>query len=178
MKFRKHIRLKEFDYSNPNYYFITICADYRKKLFVPRVSRKYGDLLSRDVTTNVVAASYAAKNTDIVEKTFHRLQQDYYENLEVDFYCIMPDHFHVILAFHDHVRRKGAIRSRNYKLSDVITASKSLVTRQIGFSVFQPNFYEHVIRSDSSLERIRNYILHNPFAAHHDIPWKQLDPNI
>ncbi|MCR4263380.1 MAG: transposase [Candidatus Roizmanbacteria bacterium] len=173
MKFRKHIRLKEYDYSASNYYFVTVCTNYRKKLFVPRVSGKYGNLLPK----NVVAASYAAKNTDVVIRTLQRLEEDYYDNFEVDFYCVMSDHIHAIFAFHDQIKRKGAIRSRNYKLSDIITAFKSLVTRQIGSKIFQPSFYEHVIRSDSSLERIRNYILHNPFVAYVEIPWKKLDPN-
>lgn len=30
---RKHIRLKDYDYSTPGAYFITICAESRKNLF-------------------------------------------------------------------------------------------------------------------------------------------------
>ena len=46
---------------------------------------------------------------------------------------------------------------------------KSAVTRQIdqcrgtpGSLVWQRNYYEHVIRSEKSLNRVREYILDNP----------------
>lgn len=181
MKFRKHIRLKEFDYSSPNYYFITICTDYRKKLFVPRVSGKYGELLSKDVVAglvpaNSIQATTRVATTNIVESILIKDISPRYM-VVIDFYCIMSDHLHFIIDC------TGDHKGRNYSLGQIMGAFKSLSTRavwKVGYKgrLWQPNFYEHVIRSDSSLERIRNYILHNPFVAYLDIPWKRLDPNI
>lgn len=90
----------------------------------------------------------------------------------------MNDHVHLIIAFHDIVTRKGAIGSRSYSLGDIIRTLKATTSRDIGFSVFQTNFYEHVIRSDQSLDRIRRYILNNPLIAYDAIPWKLIDPNV
>lgn len=56
MQFRKHLRLKEFDYSSVNWYFVTVCTDYRKKVFVPCLSSKYGLSLSEDVVAGLVPA--------------------------------------------------------------------------------------------------------------------------
>lgn len=59
-------------------------------------------------------------------------------------------------------------------LSDVMGRFKTLTTkryidgvRQFGWPPFhgrlwQRNYYEHVIRNEASLERIRDYILNNP----------------
>lgn len=181
MRVRKHIRLKGYDYSVPNYYFVTICTKKREELFVPFVDLKYGHELPQKVIgifKNVAAASYAAKNTKILKQCFDDLEHKYYENLEVDFYCIMPEHIHVIVTFHDKVYKRGAIGSRSYSLGDIIRALKAMVTRDIGKPVWQPNFYEHIIRSEQSLDRIRRYILNNPWVEYQDIHWKKLDPNV
>lgn len=78
MRFRKHLRLKEYDYTNPNYYFLTICTRERRELFVPRVSERYGKLFHQ----NVAAASYAANNTDIFVRCLQDLENKYYDNLK------------------------------------------------------------------------------------------------
>lgn len=38
---RKQIRLQEYDYSQPGYYFVTICTYNRQPLFTPFVGRTY-----------------------------------------------------------------------------------------------------------------------------------------
>ena len=51
----------------------------------------------------------------------------------------------------------------------IIRSFKSIVTKHInetrgapGVSVWQRNYYEHIIRSEDSLNRIRQYITENP----------------
>ena len=88
----------------------------------------------------------------------------------------MEDHIHMIIVFEGTVTKRGAIRSRNYKLSDIIIAFKSIVTRQIGSPTFQPNFYEHIVRNEKSLDKIRRYILNNPMVEYNNIHWKLVDP--
>lgn len=192
MVYRKHIRLKEFDYKSPNYYFVTICTRNRERLFVPRVSTKYGDLFFPNVAAslnnnnvaaglvqnkiyNVAAASYAANHTSVFVKCLHDLENKYYDNLEVDFYCVMPDHVHIIFAFQDMVTKKSAIGSRSYSLGDIVRALKATTSRDIGKPIWQPNFYEHVIRNEKSLENIQKYILSNPLVEYDKIPWRKID---
>ena len=54
-------------------------------------------------------------------------------------------------------------------LSEFIRALKTFSSKQInqirntlGISVWQRNYWEHVIRNEKSLENIRNYIMNNP----------------
>lgn len=60
------------------------------------------------------------------------------------------------------------LNKRHYKLGDIVRIYKQVVVKQMkaagfaGKKVFQPNYYEHIIRSEYSLDRIRGYILHNP----------------
>lgn len=51
----------------------------------------------------------------------------------------------------------------------IIRLFKSTITKQIniirntpGKPIWQPNYYEHIIRNEKSLYEIRNYILNNP----------------
>ncbi len=57
----------------------------------------------------------------------------------------------------------------------IIASFKSAVTKQIniirnskGTSVWQRNYYEHIIRDQKSLNRIREYIINNPLAWKRD----------
>jgi len=68
-----------------------------------------------------------------------------------------------------------------YPLSEFIRAFKSFSARQInvfrntpGLPVWQRNYYEHIIRDEGELSRIRRYITENPlkWAVDHDDPAK------
>jgi hypothetical protein len=61
-------------------------------------------------------------------------------------------------------------------LGAIIRAFKSAVTKCInehrgtpGAPVWQRNYYEHIIRSEESLRRIREYIANNPLRWHLDL---------
>jgi putative transposase len=73
-------------------------------------------------------------------------------------YCIMPDHLHLLFSFHE--KYTGT-------LQNWVSAFKRFgikeVNKKFGIRIkWQRNFYEHVVRSDESLESIGNYILNNP----------------
>lgn len=68
---------------------------------------------------------------------------------------------------------------RSYKvtsLSQIIRSFKSWITREVGKPIFQPNYYEHIIRDSDSLNLIRTYLLQNPEVEYIDINWRNLDP--
>jgi hypothetical protein len=44
----------------------------------------------------------------------------------------------------------------------MVRSFKTLVTKEIGFSVFQRSFYDHVIRDEADYLKIWNYIQTNP----------------
>jgi len=168
MKYRKHIRLKNYDYSSSGYYFVTICTKYGEKMFEPRLSRKYVSADHWSAKLNVAASPWLASfkfNTDIVESNILDIEKKF--SVKVDFYCIMPDHIHLILFLNPEKKNS------NTKLPWIINAFKGWCTRTIGKQVFQPNYYEHVIRNEKSLDKIRRYIESNPYVE--KLNWEELD---
>ena len=58
------------------------------------------------------------------------------------------------------------ISPKSGSLSVIIGSYKSIVTREskqiINYFTWQPRFYDHIIRDDKSLNKIRQYIINNP----------------
>jgi REP element-mobilizing transposase RayT len=88
---------------------------------------------------------------EIIERMLLSLPQRF-RGLSIDWYVFMPTHVHVIFAF------KGMEKN----LSEVVRTFKALVTKHIGAKFWQRNYYEHVIRNESALLKIREYIENNP----------------
>lgn len=172
-KFRKHIRLKGFDYGSGHYYFVTICTRDWKRFFAPRVFNRYKHCLPDFVAAGPWPAQHAA-NADIVEENLLDLENKF--DLGLDFYCLMPTHLHLIVALGQARRGRAATGdAKPTALPWVINALKGWCTRRFGRIIWQPNYYEHIIRSESSLDKIRKYILRNPWVEYEEINWKKLD---
>ena len=65
-------------------------------------------------------------------------------------------------------------------LSSLMSGFKSSVTKNInlirntpGTPIWQRNYYEHIIRNETALNKIREYIINNPLSWEND----QLHPN-
>ena len=167
---RKSIRLKEFDYTTPWWYYITICTFNHKILFG---EIKKGKLVLNDFGKIV-------KDEWLKTKTIRN-------NIDLDYYVIMPNHFHGILInesrdkarlVHTEVRRFG--KPVPNSLSSIIGSFKSAVTKRIneirkspGAKVWQSRFYDHIIRNDNDLNRIRTYIQNNPLKWELDEYYKE-----
>jgi len=79
-----------------------------------------------------------------------------FPGVSIDYYVMMPSHIHVIIVLHD----------AKVTLGEMIRTFKALVSRAIGIKGFwQRGYYEHVIRSEKALWKIREYIQNNPLAA-------------
>jgi len=156
---RRSIRLSGYDYGQSNTYFVTIGAGHRQCLF--------GEV--RDGEVRLSEAGQIVREEWL--KTA-RLRP----YVRIDEFVVMPNHFHGILAVKENegmarhaptVREFG--RPAAASLASIIGAFKSAVARRInsskgapGAPVWQRNFYEHVIRDEISLNRIREYIINNP----------------
>ncbi len=78
-----------------------------------------------------------------------------FSGLALDYYTLMDDHLHLILVF-DRVQ---------VSLGDIVRTFKALVKRKTGEEKFwQRNYYDHVIRNEEALNKIREYIQDNPLA--------------
>ena len=64
----------------------------------------------------------------------------------------MPDHLHMIFVFSE-IKKD---------LPEIVRTFKALVTRNIKIKFWQRNYYEHVIRNEDALLKIREYIQNNP----------------
>ena len=90
----------------------------------------------------------------------------------MDEFIVMPDHLHAIVSLGEQwfVRAEPGILERSKRsLGSLVAGFKSICTLRInstrrtpGKVVWQRNYYEHVIRTEVELERIREYIRLNP----------------
>ena len=115
----------------------------------------------------------------IAEETWLWLAERY-KYVGLDQYVVMPNHVHGIIVIRDVCRggsrtaptgRPPAIKP----LGRLIGAFKTVSTKRInairgasGVPVWQRNYYEHVIRDEEDLDRVRRYILENPLRWDED----------
>jgi REP element-mobilizing transposase RayT len=74
--------------------------------------------------------------------------------LRMDYHVVMANHVHMILE----------LRDSPLSLGEAIRRFKAICSRAAENFLWQPNYYEHVIRNDKALTRIREYIQNNPEA--------------
>ena len=145
---RKDIRLKEYDYSAPGAYFVTICTANRTLI------------LWEMVGADIIRPQEATLSTmgRIVEQSILQIPE-HYENISVDKFCIMPDHVHLILVIQNN--EDGRMISAP-TVSTVVGSMKRWVSKQIGRSIWQKSFYEHGIRNRQDYDETWRYIENNP----------------
>lgn len=84
---RKQNRIPEYDYSQCNVYFLTLCVKDRRNLFW-----SVGATCGRPPEGPPL--SYAGQ---IVASEIERIHT-IYSSVSIEKYCVMPDHVHVLLA--------------------------------------------------------------------------------
>jgi REP element-mobilizing transposase RayT len=192
-KDRKTTRLKEYDYSQAGAYFVTICTRDRK-CFLGRIVNGKMHLYTVGDTVNASCKAIP----------------QHFRNVTLDACIIMPNHVHGIIMINEIVGtdynlslqlkpQKEPAQNRYQQvvpksLSYIIATFKSAVSRQVGKTetkrdfAWQARFYEHIIRDDNELSRIREYIQNNPlnwqldrdnllssnFNMKHSLYWKEI----
>mgnify|MGYP000918752908 FL=1 len=147
---RKNIRIKDYDYSQNGYYFITICTKDRENLFWEEESifnLGIGDL----VLTNI---------GEIIKRGINDIN-NHYKNVKVHKYVIMPNHIHLILVLEGEMPKSPSVPR-------VIQQLKGIITKEVGFSIWQRSFYDQIIRNEKQYEEIWNYIDTNPLKWNED----------
>lgn len=168
-------RLKGFDYSSPGSYFVTICTGWMISWFGNVVDQ----LMKLSEAGEIVADEW--QKTSMIRPT-----------VTLDEWQIMPNHFHGILIIHESesAARSGRIPFVNWdramvvqkpvetthrvvstlkpnSLGSIMGQFKSACTTRIrdgGHRDFewQERFWDHIIRDQDELDRIRTYIRQNP----------------
>jgi len=156
---RRSIRLTGYNYSRAGAYFVTICTRERACLF--------GQVIDGTMRLNGTGR--------MVEREWERTAT-VRPDIEIDTFVVMPNHFHGIIVIRPGrgtlqraptTERFGKPTSNT--IPTIIRLFKSTTTKQInearrapGVPVWQRNYYEHVIRNEQSLSRVRQYIADNP----------------
>src|SRR3984957_10465545 len=141
---RRSLRLPGYYYSQAGAYFITACTHNRAMLV--------GEVIGGDVRLNEMGT--------IVQQTWDDLPT-HYHGIDLDAFIVMPNHVHGVIILADQSERRHAIPEivRGFK-----TFSARRVNERAGKSGvrWQRGYYEHVIRNEKALGRIRAYIANNP----------------
>jgi REP element-mobilizing transposase RayT len=159
---RRSIRIRGYNYSQGGMYVVTICTLDRESLF--------GEVVDGDMRLSNVGRMAQAAWDELPVR---------FPGVRLDVFVVMPNHIHGIiivgaqLIAPSYVRRnssdgtqQGAM-NRAPTLGEIVRTFKAVSTRVIRRTVkpdfaWQRNYYEHVIREDESLNRIRQYFLDNP----------------
>ena len=145
---RKNIRLKYYDYSLEGYYFITICTKNRVEMLgnINVGVALQGDPKIKLSIEGIIVNKY-------IEECNKKLR-----DVLIDEYIIMPNHVHLII-----ILKNGAPRTAPPTIPKIINSLKSIITKEIGYSIWQRNYYEHVIRDEKEYLLIKQYIINNPY---------------
>ena len=156
---RRPLRLPGFDYSREGAYFVTICTWNRECLL--------GDVMKGKMRLNELGR--------VVHTVWDGLS-DRFPTIELVSFIVMPNHVHGILLVGAALAlpvggaaSSAPTRFASTTLGTVVRAFKSIsaigVNRLLsrsGQSLWQRSYYEHVIRTEKCLNRIREYIATNP----------------
>ncbi len=170
---RRSIRLKNYDYSQAGGYFVTICTQNKECLF--------GEIAEGLMSLNMAG--------EMVVKRWSKLPAKF-PLIEIDKYVIMPNHFHGIIAIvgadlcvcpvsrpwpnDNRIQNTKPGTHIGAPLQRIIQWFKTMTTNEYIQGVrthnwppfpgklWQRNYYEHIIRSEDELNKIRDYISNNP----------------
>ena len=148
---RRSIRLKHYDYSQEGAYFVTVCTNDKEWLF--------GDVINGEMQLNDMG--------NVTLQCWKEIPK-HFPNAVLDEFIVMPNHIHGIVIF-------NAVGAKNISplqhgtsmtIGSVIRGFKIGVTkwaRANGAShdPWQRNYYEHIIRNQPELNKIREYIINN-----------------
>ena len=152
--------MKGYDYSQNGAYFVTVCTRNRELYF-----EKYIELKK------------------IVDRQWQRIPERHADVI-LDEVVIMPNHIHGIIIVgatlavaQNNVDRAGARPAPT--IGEIVGTFKSLCVHdwlkylkenkinEVG-KLWQRNYYEHIIRNENELNKIRKYIQNNPLEWQFD----------
>jgi REP element-mobilizing transposase RayT len=168
------IRIKGYDYSQDGYYYLTICAKDRKCIF------------SEIIDDSVILSDLG----NIIEEELKK-SCEIRKEIILDEYIIMPNHIHLIIRIEkinsnenyrvsdkplneeeEKTTHRSSLHLKNFykkSVASFVMGFKQAVTRSYRtkidnqkYEMWQPRFYENIIRSEKTLFSIRNYIQNNP----------------
>ena len=160
---RRSLRRPGYDYARGAAYFVTLCTQRRACLF--------GEITEQRLATNAAGAMIGEQWAALSSR---------FPSIVLDTFVVMPNHLHGVLFLPSRAPFKRAEPERvengaiPLTLGSVVGAFKSLTAVLYGRGaaagawpacdarLWQRNYYEHIIKDEGSLVRIRAYIDKNP----------------
>jgi REP element-mobilizing transposase RayT len=180
MRTRKNIRLTGYDYSHDGVYFITICSHERENIFAQigvgaplgtqiyllwTCARTYNNQQPvKFIQTIQMELTEIGK---IIDNQWNEIPNQF-DSVSLDEFIVMPNHVHCIVII-----QKRAQTSSAPTLGHVVRAFKSMCSMEYlhqiktngtykPVKIWQRSYYDHIIRDEESLNKIREYIRNNP----------------
>lgn len=158
---RKDIRLKDHDYSQNGTYFITVCVkDRHNLLWKSNVGATFGR------PHKLTPLSDIGK---IIDSEIDKIRS-VYDNVLIDKYVIMPNHIHMIILLKGDETGRPKVAPT---ISRIMQQFKGSITKQVGFSIWQKLFYDHIICNEEEYRKIWKYIDANPLKWQDDCYFKK-----
>ena len=177
---RRSIRLNGYDYSQPGFYFITLCTKNREHLFGEIINN---ELILNDAGLNAVR--------------FWKEIPKHFSNTKLHEFIIMPNHVHGIIEIvgakhlspkndraknvlpkNDRAKNVLPLRLCSQTIGSIVRGYKIGFTKWIhinqpikyplGSSPWQRNYWEHIIKTEIEYTKISQYIINNPLCWDND----------
>ncbi len=153
------VRLKGWDYSSNGAYYITICVKNRKCVFGKKTN---GKLILSDLGKTA-------------ENCWREIPR-HFPFVNLDEFVIMPNHIHGIIIIEKTSQQSHEPNTPHEPASNFGPQSKNIASIIRGFKIgvtkyavinnisfeWQGRYYDHIIRDENDLNRIRKYIIENP----------------
>jgi REP element-mobilizing transposase RayT len=183
IKNRHSIRLKEYDYSKSGLYFVTICCENRKCLF-GKIDDSQMVLNDAGVMANECWMDIPKHFPNTVLHEYAIMPNHVHGIIEITNTenSSIPDISHKKRAKDVSPLRGDSLASQMFcgtskTIGSIVRGFKIGVTKWLrnnlssqypqNQSVWQRNYYEHIISNEQSYQNITNYIINNPST------WKQ-----
>ena len=186
---RRTIRLKGYDYTQVGAYYVTVCVNDRKCVF--------GDVKNKEMVVNEYGEMVdkwwreLTRKYDMVEIDEYKIMPNHLHGIIVIVgadLCVRPDDVGNVYKNHiddhntDNINIKGQTRrsAPTPTVGTIIQWFKTMSSNEyirniknhnwppFDTRLWQRNFYEHIIRNEKDLNRIREYIVTNPAGWEED----------
>ena len=104
----------------------------------------------------------------VVQKAICEIPK-HYPAISIDHYVVMPNHIHLLLHICTDADGRAMLAPT---ISHVVQQMKGIVTKQVGYSIWQKLFHDHVIRGEADYLKIWEYIENNPARWKEDCFYK------
>lgn len=176
-------RLRGYDYSRPGCYFVTFNTRVRGENILCKVVKDAREGEASSVGPAPLCRPIPQSTENSHQEVFCVLTQagrvlkrlleqipSVYDDVDLDRYVIMPDHVHLLIWIKDSSLGSGELPEGDglhrgagpTPIPKIIHAVKVLSTKELGESIWQEHYYDHIIRSQRDLENTRQYIRNTP----------------